>query len=116
MKSPEVRWSIMLLVAAVVVLSIGCVGFAYLWIDRSITLSYVEASQQTTAAELRHLAQLLTREWAGLSRSTIEEKLTAEAARRASEGIIVKSDPNGNVLWFDNLRFIFEESRLQRIE
>ena len=62
----------------------GCSAFAYLWIDRSVTLSYVKQSADASDASIHRLETLLGAAWSGMSESAVLEKLQAEAADRKS--------------------------------
>ena len=91
----------------------GCTAFAYLWIDRSVTLSYVKQSADASEASIRSLERLLGAAWSGMSESAVLEKLQAEAARHPNEGIVVKKEDG--VIWFDEIRFNFEQGRLKSV-
>lgn len=92
---------------------LGCIALAYLWIDRSITLSYLEASHETTADALSRVSLLLEGEWNGLSEADLLRKLR-EANRRSEGEALIKREEN--VIWFDTIRFEFESGRLRKIE
>lgn len=91
----------------------GCTVFAYLWIDRSVTLSYVKQSADASDASIHRLERLLGIAWNGMSESAVLEKLQAEAARYPNEAIVVKKEDE--VIWFDEIRFNFEQGRLKSI-
>lgn len=94
---------------------LACGIFAYLWIDRSVTLTYVEAGNRSTE-QARDLAfALLAQEWSGLSEDEVLKRLNAEAARRPQDKILVKHEPIDHVIWFDSTRFEFQAGRLVKI-
>lgn len=105
----KVTWVTGALVAALA----GCTTFAYLWIDRSLTLSYVKQSVDASDASIQSLERLLGAAWSGMSESAVLDKLQAEAARHPNEGIVVKKEDG--VIWFDDIRFNFEQGRLKSV-
>lgn len=113
MKFPNHPWVTILLALGFLIASVGCAVLAYLWIDRSITLSYVSASHQTTADALSRLSLLLETEWIGMSEEDLLQKLQG-ANRRSGQEILIKKE--GNVIWFDNIRFELEAGRLKKID
>lgn len=104
---------ITLTTAALIASLAGCAVLAYLWIDRSITLSYVKQSVDAGDASTRRLERLLGGAWNGMSESAVLEKLQAEAARHTTESIVVKKE--GGVIRFDETRFNFEQGRLKSV-
>lgn len=104
-----------LLVGALVASLLACGIFAYLWIDRSVTLTYAEAGSRSTE-QARDLAfALLAHEWSGLSENEVLKRLNAETARRPQDRILVKHEPLDHVIWFDSIRFEFQTDRLAKI-
>jgi hypothetical protein len=93
----------------------GCCVLAYLWIDRSITLSYVNQSYETSNNIARNLTQLIESEWHGLSESVIRKKLENAAQRHSDEKILVKFDKNEGVIWFEDSSFNFNNGYLSKI-
>jgi hypothetical protein len=94
---------------------IGCAVFAYLWVDRSLSLSYMDSSQRSSAQGYAQLADLVGQEWAGLPESEVLKRLQAAAARHPQESIVVKHDPSEGVIWFGSTRFEFQSGRLQSV-
>lgn len=105
----KMTWTTGALIAALA----GCIAFAYLWIDRSVTLSYVKQSADASDASIHSLERLLGAAWRGMSESAVLEKLQAEAARHPNGGIVVKKEDG--VIWFDEIRFNFEQGRLTSV-
>lgn len=94
---------------------IGCAVFAYLWIDRSLSLTYMDASQRTTEQGYAQLAELVRQEWVGLPESEVLKRLQAAAAKHPQGNIVVKHDPSESVIWFGSTRFEFESGKLQSV-
>lgn len=109
----KVKLTVTLLIAALIASLIGCAVLAYLWIDRSITLSYTNQSMETSRASIRRFEYLLTSEWGGMPESVVLQKLQAEVARFPEEKIVLKKE--GDIIWFDQIRFNFEQGRLKKI-
>ncbi|AQW32370.1 Imm58 family immunity protein [Ralstonia syzygii subsp. celebesensis] len=102
--------------AAIVMLAFSVstsVLFAYLWIDRSISLSYARQGEDTAIETVRGLELVIEHEWRGLPESEVLQKLNAVAAQGAGAKIVVKKE--GNVIWFDEVRFNLDEGRLKSI-
>ena len=94
---------------------LACGVLAYMWIDRSITLTYVDLSMQSTSRANELMRSLLQHEWAGLSDAEVLRRLNAEAARRPQENIFVKPEPDEHFIWFDSTQFVFQDGRLVEI-
>jgi hypothetical protein len=104
------------LMAVCLVLSlIGCAAFAYLWIDRSLSLSYLDAGQRTTEQGYAQLADLVWQEWVGLPESEVLKRLQAAAARHPPGSVVVKHDLSDGVIWFGSTRFEFQSGTLQSV-
>ena len=99
--------------AALTVSLLGCAIFAYLWIDRSISLSYARQSADAESASIRKLERLLGVAWAGMTEDAVLKMLQAEAARHPAENIVVKKERD--VIWFDETRFNFEQGKLKSV-
>lgn len=93
----------------------SCAVFAYLWIDRSITLSYANASLRTSDDINTILVMLIQSEWRNLTRKEILEKLEAIRKSHSKEDIFIKEERDGSV-WFDGISFHFESGRFKSIE
>jgi hypothetical protein len=101
--------------AAVLLLSLcGCVVLAYLWIDRSITLSYANASVRTSENTVKNLELLVENEWLGLTKKQVFAKLKAVVQHHPQKNVILKEDTDGSI-WFEEINFIFENDRLIRV-
>jgi hypothetical protein len=109
------RRSTMFMIAGLVILFVGCITFAYLWLDRSISISYLDSSNRTTEQAYLRISALLEREWANLSEQEVLARLEAEAKRYPRDEILVKRDTSENVIWFNNTRFEFKSGRLAKI-
>lgn len=55
-------------------LLILCFFFAYMWIDRSITLTYMELSFEEKVSSNERLARIILKEWKGKSAFDIEKE------------------------------------------
>jgi hypothetical protein len=104
---------IKVMAAALMASLLGCAVLAYLWIDRSISLSYARQSDDADIASTRRLERLLGVAWVGMTENAVLEKLQAEADRHPAENIVVKKE--GDVIWFDETRFNFEQGKLKSV-
>lgn len=107
---------VVLLSAGFALALVGCTVFAYRWIDTSITLSYLDSSYHSTLRDARLAQALLEREWSGMTKQELLEKLKAEATRRGDRAFI-KTDENG-IVWFSDvgdIGFEFEAGKLQKV-
>lgn len=102
------------LVSGLIISLLGCAALAYLWIDRSITLSYVNQSLDASIDAGRHLNFLLMDEWIGMPENKILQKLTLNASHHPEEKILIKKDGD-NVIWYGQIRFEFEVGQLKKI-
>ncbi|KAB0650448.1 hypothetical protein F7R23_24355 [Burkholderia diffusa] len=94
-------------------LSTLCAIFAYLLVDRSISLSYANQSLSESNAALNSIENLLGDAWKGMERDTLVKRLQAEAAARPADSILVKEEKN--VIWFGDVRFNIENGFLKNI-
>lgn len=101
-----------ILVGCLLLSLIGCGVFAYLWIDRSITLAYLSQSADSQADEIRDLKLLLASEWQDMPREKIMLKLQFQAARNK---IIISEDHKNDAIWFDEVPFYFVSGKLKQI-
>ncbi len=87
-------------------------------IDRSISLSYSNASVETTEAALERASNLLEHEWAGMPQEALIQRLESEVAR--SEGKAGKAVLDVNLsegfVSLDNLVFRVRDGKLSDIE
>ena len=87
-------------------------ALAYLWIDRSITASYSEDSVRRTAAVSRQLRSLLFESWKGYSKDVVLGRLKSIRVETHSTAPL---KDEGNVIWYDDISFIFDGARLSEI-
>lgn len=90
-----------------------CATFAYMWVDRSISLSYANQSLSSSNAALNSIENLLGDSWKGMEKDTLVKRLQAEAAARPADSILVKEEKN--VIWFGDVRFNIENGFLKNI-
>ncbi|MFO6296145.1 Imm58 family immunity protein [Rahnella selenatireducens] len=93
---------------------ISCVCFAYLWIDRSITLSYSEKCVNNSTQTTNALEILLEKEWFGESTKSVLEKVKTQLKSTQNENEIIKKD-DGNVIWVGNIKLSFSNDRLIKV-
>ncbi|QHM70617.1 Imm58 family immunity protein [Mixta intestinalis] len=91
-----------------------CVYFAYLAIDSSITLTYINASMDSEVRARVILTDLIKNEWIGKSQSEIYDKLEAEAIKNPEKNIVLKKTEK--VIEYDNFNFHFEKGVLKDIQ
>lgn len=94
---------------------VGCVALAYLWIDRSISLSYANQSLETSINSTNRLEALLNSEWQGMPQDKVLQKLELEVKRHEVDKIIISKDIENSVIWFDEIPFYFKAGRLVQI-
>ncbi len=105
----------MKLVLAVLAVAIGLdLVLAYFWIDRSITVTYLKASEESSSQLMQRLERLLEQEWRGLSEVQLLEKL-----HRAEEGEVDDAKPilkkEGDVINFDGVCFKLVSGHVGRV-
>ncbi|WP_176456848.1 Imm58 family immunity protein [Bordetella genomosp. 5] len=88
----------------------ACALFAYLWIDRSITLTYTSASFDLNAAVTRQLKVLLEVAWVGMPEDEVVQKLQAASERLPTKHSFIKKEEN--VIWFNQVPFTFDDGKL----
>ncbi|QBB71974.1 hypothetical protein ELE36_17280 [Pseudolysobacter antarcticus] len=89
------------------------VMLAYLWIDRSLTLSYVSQSADSSADALQNLMRVLETEWRGLPESDVLQKLQKTLSQSPKADLYIKKDEG--IIWFGNVPFYLEQGALKHI-
>lgn len=112
------KWKILTIFLSIgfVLALVGCLVFAYRWIDTSITLAYTNSSYDTASYEMEFSDTLLEREWIGMPKQELLDKLKAEEARRGDTAYF-KTDENG-IVWFCDLGCVgleFEAGKLKKL-
>lgn len=101
------------LIALLTTAILACTVLAYLWIDRSISLSYATQEIATANSSVRNLGNLLANEWRGMPESEVLQRLQKVVARMPDAGIVIKKEEDA--IWFDEVRFNFKDGRLATI-
>ncbi|ASL76760.1 hypothetical protein CYD94_24765 (plasmid) [Ralstonia solanacearum] len=105
----------MKLVLAVLAVAIGLdLVLAYFWIDRSITVTYMKASEESSSQLTQSLERLLEQEWKGLSEVQLVEKLH-RAAERDIDGAKRTIEKDGDVINFDGVCFKLVSGHVGRV-
>lgn len=105
---------IYVLVASLTLAILGCAELAYLWIDRSITLSYVSQSAETSESSARHLEYLLEDEWRGMPEAQVLQKLQNAATRMPKAEVFIKKEEGA--IWFGQVRFNIVHGKLNSVD
>lgn len=88
--------------------------FAYLWIDRAVSLGYANQSLSQSNTSLQSLERLLGNSWRGMSKQALLEKLREEAEAQSDMFIYVEDE--GDVVWFGEIRFNIKNGRLANVD
>lgn len=86
---------------------------AYLWIDRSISLSYMMHSYETEKNSMAILEKLISLEWKGLSKQQLQMKLESATKEMAYLDAVIKDD--GSTIWVNQVAFILINDRVERV-
>jgi ABC-type multidrug transport system fused ATPase/permease subunit len=103
----------MLLTASLVVAVLGCLLLAYLWIDRSISLSYMQQSYETERNSAETLQKLIASEWKGMPEAQVQKKLEQAAAQMPERAVVVKKEDDS--IWFDQVAFNIKQGKLESV-
>lgn len=106
--------TIILSILLIMVISL-CIIFLYLWIDRAVTLAYVNASLASEVRVRVIITGLIESEWNGKGEDEVYKKLMVEVNRHPEQVIILKND-NEDEIEFNNLLFRFVDGKLNKIE
>ncbi|WP_368352457.1 MULTISPECIES: Imm58 family immunity protein [Comamonadaceae] len=105
---------------SVLILTISCLTLftsniilGYFLIDRSITLSYVRASEASTARSLSILQLTLLHEWKGKSKIEIIKEIQKISDNSMVFPIVIKYE--GDTIWFDDTPLEFSKNQLVKI-
>ncbi|WP_110088608.1 Imm58 family immunity protein [Paracidovorax avenae] len=105
---------------SVLILAISCLALftsniilGYFLIDRSITLSYVRASQASTDRSLSILQLTLLHEWKDKSKNEIIKEIQTISDNSKDFQAITKDE--GGTVWLDDIPMVFSKNRLTKI-
>ncbi|EGT0667908.1 hypothetical protein JAG28_003286 [Citrobacter werkmanii] len=110
------RTSTIILSMLLILTSFLCFFFAYLWIDRTITLAYVNASLDSEMRARTIITNIIEREWYGKYEGDIYRKLMIEVEKHPEDIIILKKNDDGKGIEFDSFHFQFDNGKLINIE
>lgn len=91
-----------------------CFALTYLWMDRSITLSYVKSSFMTNEILNKNFLILINSEWIGIDKKEIVLKLNEIKNQHSHANFTIKEDNDG-FIWFEDIKFQFELGRLKDV-
>lgn len=106
------RSTIVLSIALTISL-LACAVLAYLWLDRSISLSYMRQSYETERSSVESLQKLIALEWMDLPEDQLREKLEKSAAKMPEQSVVVKKE--GSAIWFDQVAFHIKNGKLDSV-
>ncbi len=101
--------------AATILLALCCGALAYRVFDQGVTRTYLDASVEDSARHSALLANIIEHEWAGLNEEQLMPKLQAYAASQTKETVVLKRDPDTNVIYLDGVRFEFKDGKLVKV-
>ena len=102
-----------LLTVALVTAMTGCLVLAYLWIDRSISLTYMQQSYETERSSVESLQKLIAFEWKGMTEAQLQKKLEQAVMQMPGRAIVVKKEDES--IWFDQVAFNIKQGKLDSI-
>lgn len=105
--------TIMLLTISLVTAVMGCLVLAYLWIDRSISLTYMQQSYETEHSSVESLQKLIASEWKGMPAAQLQMKLEQAAAQMPKRAVVVKKEDES--IWFDQVAFNIKQGKLDSV-
>ena len=110
----KIKMSTMFLTICLIVCFLGCVVLGYMWIDRSISLAYLDKSYELSL-ENNRLSLLLENEWKGIPEQVLLKKLEDISKNFPKEEIVIYKDDESNVIVFDTIEFELESGKLKQI-
>lgn len=90
----------------------GCLMFTYLWLDRSISLGYMEQAYSRERGAVVIFQELLRQEWGGLSEGEILKKLE-DLQKKLKSDVVLKQE--GSVIFLENIEFHVKNGRLESV-
>lgn len=105
--------SVLILAIFCLVLLTSNIILGYFLIDRSITLSYIRASQASTAGSLSILQLTLLHEWKSKSKSEITKEI--QKISDNSKNFHVNIRDEGDTVWLDDTPLEFSKGQLIKI-
>jgi len=85
---------------------------SYLWVDASVSLTYMKASQESAADAYKRLSGIAGTEWKGLTKREVMQMLEKERSILEQSGEMVVVSHEGDVVFFDSVKFQFEDDKL----
>ena len=105
--------STLVLSIALTISLLACAVLAYLWLDRSISLSYMRQSYETERTSVESLQKLIALEWKDLPEGPLQKKLQSAAAKMPDRSVVVKKE--GSAIWFDQVAFNIKNGKLDSV-
>ena len=105
--------TIMLLTISLATTVMGCLVLAYLWIDRSISLTYMQQSYEAEHSAVESLQKLIASEWKGMPVAQLQMKLEQAAAQMPERAVVVKKEDES--IWFDQVAFNIKQGKLDSV-
>jgi hypothetical protein len=109
--STVIRWKVVTALLGVV-----CFLLAYRVFDQGITLTYLDASEETSARHIKLLTGLVEHEWLGLTEEQVMLRLEGYIASQPLDSIVLKRDTESKVIYFEGIRFEFHDGKLVRVK
>ena len=105
------RWKI-----ATVLLGLCCLALAYRVFDQGVTHTYLNASQETSTSHIKLLTGLIGHEWLELPEEQVMARLKAYVASQPPDSIVLKREPETNVIYLEGIRFEFRGGKLIKVQ
>ena len=106
------RFVTFLLVFSIISL-VGCVVFAYFWIDCSISLTYMKQAYDSEKNSVENLQFLILSEWKGITENELQAKLESAIKKTPEHNLFIKKEEN--IIWFDQTAFNIKGGKLESI-
>lgn len=85
------------------------------WIDLSLSYSYLKATHETTTSNTVLANRLLNIELIGASKEAVFQKLSRVKDQEQAITVVLKDEPENNVIWMNEIMFQFEDGKLSKI-
>ena len=100
--------------SVLLIVSLICCGIlTYLWINRSISLGYLQQAYQTELNSVENIQTIIALEWKGMPEEKVYLKLQQAAKMLPEQQIVLKKE--GSTIWFNQIPFNIKQGKLDSV-
>lgn len=92
-----------------------CLALSYRVFDQGITRTYLDASLESSARQMKLVTSLIEEDWRGMPQERVFQRLSTFASKQPPNSIVLKRDQETGAILFEGLRFEHVDGKLTRV-